>query len=507
MIAKFFSLLCLIVSFSFTKEVEFTILTFNDVYDIHPKVTGLGGFANFQTILENERKKWKNTFTTMNGDFLFPSILSTYDRAKHRIELLNSMGVDLVVLGNHEFDFGPQVVLDRIKESKFPWLGANAYNLKGQYFSGKKQALIKEIDGVKIGFFGIVTNDTPVLSSCENEVIFTPITFTAKKMCKELKSMGADVIVALTHLFIDEDLSLAREVPEIDVILGGHDHDPIMWHENNTLIMKTGQNAYFLGRVSLRIVKNENSPEKTMVFPSWEIVLNRGHKPSTNIQALVDKYDRNFKSVGSKRLTILDVGLDSRHATLRSKESTFGNLVTDALRHEHEADCAIMSGGIIRGDKLYVKGTELSYEDLLSELAFDNENIVIRLKGINILQALENGVSHCEVLAGKFPQVSGIQFSYSKKNKPGQRIKEVFINGKPLSLQKYYTLATNTYNASGGDGYVSFSKGEIIKHPKQAGRLIETVKKYIEKNPVLNGKPEGRILVEGAVLYPESLFN
>ena len=97
------------------KKIEFTIFTFNDVYDIHPKADGIGGFSTLQTMLEEERKKYKHHITTMNGDFLFPSIYSTLDKGKHRVELFNQMGVDVVVLGNHEFDFGPKVVKERIE--------------------------------------------------------------------------------------------------------------------------------------------------------------------------------------------------------------------------------------------------------------------------------------------------------------------------------------------------------------------------------------------------------
>lgn len=250
----------------FSKVVEFTIFTFNDVYDIHPKADGIGGFSTLQTMLERERKKCRYHITTMNGDFLFPSIFSSIDKGKHRVELFNAMGVDLVVLGNHEFDFGPKVVLERIKESKFPWLGANVYDTDGNYFSGAEQTKIIEVEGVKIGFFGLVTNETPIVSSTENSVLFCPLKLTAKRMCQELKEQGADIIVALTHLFIDEDRQLAHEVPEIDIILGGHDHDPIVWYEKETLIMKTGQNAYFLGKVVLSIDLDEIKGEKRFGF-------------------------------------------------------------------------------------------------------------------------------------------------------------------------------------------------------------------------------------------------
>lgn len=478
----------------YSKTVEFTIFTFNDVYDIHPKADGMGGFSTLHTMLKKERTKARHHVTTMNGDFLFPSIYSSYDKGKHRIELFNAMGVDLVVLGNHEFDFGPGVVLDRIRESNFPWFGANVYDINGNYFSGPNQTKILEIEGVKIGFFGLVTNETPIVSSTENSVLFCPLKLTAKRMCEELKQQGADIIVALTHLFIDEDRQLASEVPQIHVILGGHDHDPIVFYEKDTLIMKTGQNAYFLGKVVLSIEVDEQKAEKTIsVYPSFEMLINKNQIPDSSIEQRIQAYDAFFSSIGMKTLGVVETVLDSRHAVVRGSESSMANLITDALREFFQADAALMSGGIIRGDRYYPAGTAITYEDLMKELPFENENILIEVEGKDILKALENGVAQAEHLAGSFPQVSGIEYFFNKGNNPGERILNVKIQGKELELDKKYTLATNTYNYIGGDGYFSLANGKVLKDAKECGKLLDVVKNYIEKHQQIAIQLDGRI--------------
>lgn len=484
-------LFLLFFSFSaFTKTVEFTIFTFNDVYEIHPKADGLGGFSPLMTILEKERRLAKHHITTMNGDFLFPSVYSSLDKGKHRVELFNAMGVDMVVLGNHEFDFGPKVVKERIEESQFPWLGANVYDIDGNYFTGETQTKIYEMDGIKIGFFGLVTNETPIVSSTENSVLFCPLRLTAKRMCEQLKKEGADVIIALTHLFIDEDRQLAHEVPEIDVILGGHDHDPIIWYEKNTLIMKTGQNAYFLGRVDLLIEKIEG---EIQIFPSCRLIANKNVEPSSFIETFIDRYDHHLADYGMKPLTVIETSLDSRHGVIRGGESTMANLITDALRLEFDADVAMMSGGIIRGDRYYGPGTPLTHEDLMKELPFENVNIVIEVLGADILKALENGVALAEHLAGAFPQVSGMEYFFNKCQHPGERIIDVKIGGKPLEMTKKYRLATNTYNQGGGDGYFSFVNCKVVVGAESGGKLIDCVKNYLSDKPLLDIKEDGRI--------------
>ena len=484
------------------KVVDFTIFTFNDVYDIHPKADGIGGFSTLQTMLERERAKCKHHITTMNGDFLFPSIFSSMDKGKHRVELFNAMGVDLVVLGNHEFDFGPKVVLERIQESKFPWLGANVYDTDGNYFSGAEQTKIIEVEGVKIGFFGLVTNETPIVSSTENSVLFCPLKLTAKRMCQELKDQGADIIVALTHLFIDEDRMLAHEVPEINVILGGHDHDPIVWYEKETLIMKTGQNAYFLGKVVLSIDLDEVKEKKVRVYPSFAMLVNKNQDPHPLIEERIKGYDGYFSSIALKTLGVTTTPLDSRHGVVRGSESSMGNLILDALREFFHADAALMSGGIIRGDRYYPAGTPITYEDLMKELPFENENILIKIQGKDILKALENGVALAEHLAGSFPQVSGMEYFFNKGNNPGERILDVKIQGRELEIEKYYLLATNTYNQSGGDGFFSLVNGKIVKDATIGGKLIDVVKNYIEREKNINSPLEGRIKM---ISYPKFL--
>ncbi len=482
------------------KKIEFTIFTFNDVYDIHPKADGIGGFSTLQTMLEEERKKYKHHITTMNGDFLFPSIYSTLDKGKHRVELFNQMGVDVVVLGNHEFDFGPKVVKERIEESHFPWFGANVYDTQGNYFTGEVQTKVIDVEGVKIGFFGLVTNETPIVSSTENSVLFCPLKLTAKRMCQKLKEEGVDIIVALTHLFIDEDRQLASEVPEIDIILGGHDHDPIVWNVKKTLIMKTGQNGYFLGKIVLKIEVIEGKRKEVRIYPSCELLVNKYQNSHLEIQKLIDGYDRLFADVSIKALGKVENSLDSRHGVVRGAESSMANLITDALREHYSADGALMSAGIIRGDRYYTEGTLMTYEDLMKELPFENENILIEVKGFDLLKALESGVAQAEHLAGAFPQVSGIEYFFSKGNQPGERIIDVKIQGSPLELEKKYKIATNTYNQAGGDGYFSLTNAKILE--SKGEKLIEVVKNSILKNPKIVSRLDGRIKM---ISLPNSL--
>jgi len=473
------------------KTVTFTILSFNDVYEIVPDKNGRGGFASMQTLLDQERATSTHHVTTVNGDFLSPCILSIFDKGAHRIDLFNMLGVDMVVLGNHEFDFGPDVVKKRIAESKFPWLTANAFGVDGKYFTGEKQTLIYDVDGIKVGFFGLLTVETPELSSTEKKVCFSPLAFTARQMVQELKAQGADVIVALTHLLIAEDRQLAKEVPEIDVILGGHDHDPITWYDESTFIHKSGQNAYYLIRLDLVIDKEEGSAAK--VFPSWKVILNKGHEEDPTVARAVAGYQSLLDTMTSETLATTSVEINTLYSVVRTQESVMGNLVADALRVGCEADVAIISGGIIRGNKIYKVGSTISMKDLYTEMPFGNLNVVVELAGRDIWSALENGLSQYDGKAGRFPQVSGIKFIFDETRPIGSRLIDVTIDGHPLDMNHLYKVATVDYMFHGGDGYNMFKSGKLILSPLRQMPTVGTLADYLRTTHSVTTTIEGRI--------------
>ena len=203
-----------------------TLLHSNDVYQIAP-VKGQGGFAPFMTLLRAERARNANTITTFGGDLLSPSILSGLSKGAQMIELTNALGVEVAVLGNHEFDFGPAVAEERVRASRYPWLGSNVLTPGGEPAVGTVDLWLKEVDGYRIGFFGLLTPETATLSQPGPNIRFAPPLAIAEAAVKRLEEMGADLVVALTHQDLADDRALAANVDGIDIVLGGHDHDPI----------------------------------------------------------------------------------------------------------------------------------------------------------------------------------------------------------------------------------------------------------------------------------------
>jgi 2',3'-cyclic-nucleotide 2'-phosphodiesterase (5'-nucleotidase family) len=187
------------------------------------------------------------------------------------------------------------------------------------------------------------------------------------------------------------------------------------------------------------------------------------------------------------------VTLDTRRGTVRTAESNFGNLVTDAMRAGHGADVALMNGGGIRGDRTYDPGTVLTRKDVLTELPFGNVVVLIELSGTDLLAALEHGVSQVEDRAGRFPQVSGMTFTYDPARPPGSRIVKVEIGSRPLERDRSYRLATNEYVYGGGDGYAALSRGTPLIGPSGATLLTTMVIDHIARQGEIAPRLEGRI--------------
>ncbi len=485
----------LLVPSSGARAETFTLrlLHINDVYEISPQ-RGRGGMAPLMTLLKEERAGAAHSITTLGGDLVSPSLMSGLTKGQHMIAAMNALGLDLAVLGNHEFDFGNELLGQRMAESRFRWLASNVLGPDGQPFSGASAIELRDLGGLKVGFLGLLTPDTGFLSSVGGEVSFTDSVAVARQAVLSLQDAQADVIVALTHLSLAEDRALLREVPEIDLILGGHDHDPMSFYEDGTLIIKAGSDAHFLAVVDLTVeVSESDKGRKVVVTPDWRYRSTAGVAPDPSMAALVAAKEEALGHELDQVLGTTATALDSRKGTVRTRESEMGNLIADAQRAATAADVAIANGGGIRGDRTYDAGSALTRRDVLSELPFGNVTVKLKLKGATLLEALEHGFSAVEDKAGRFPQVSGMAVIYDSAAAAGSRVVAVLVGGKSLDKTGDYTLATNDYIAGGGDGYAVLAGAERLIDAAGAQLMASQVMEYIAARGKIAPMIEGRV--------------
>ncbi|RDU24633.1 bifunctional metallophosphatase/5'-nucleotidase [Anaerosacchariphilus polymeriproducens] len=485
-------------------------------------------------------------------------------KGKDVIKLTNAARYDVGVLGNHEFDFGLNAALTNVKNANYPILSANTiYNklpflkdIKGIGITENNGCnLIKMVNGIKVGFFGITTPETAYktnpsyLKDSTSSVTFEdPITISQQEINK-LKAEGAQVIVGIMHIGNEptaspNSIDIANQLSGLNILIDAHSHTVENNVVNGTLIAQVGCYGEALGRIDVTVSDNgEVSSKETLINPADA---QKTYTPDPAIKTLAEdlsnKQSTQFQKVIGHTSSVLWGGVVDDTSVARLVESNLGDLVADAMAdnaREHIADTnvanlpvvALENGGGVRES---IPAGDITFGHVSTVLPFGN---LLSLKEVtpNILyQILENGVSKIGgqdlttgVISGadgRFPQVSGMRFSYNPNGSPsntsltpavtGNRIKQiVLLNSDGSDMQTLdrndtstkIVLATNDYENAGGDGYTMLSD---IKNIGEGDALDVITANYIKKlTNQGNGtfsypNSQNRICVDTDFIYP-----
>ena len=493
----FLALAAVVLSFSAIaqEQVRITILHLNDTYQFTPVDGGeRGGLARVMTIRKEALRENPNTLMTLGGDTLSPSVETRTYRGKQMIDAWNTVGLDYSVLGNHEFDIETEELLARMKESDFTWLGANVMNSRtGRILGDMPPFVIREIGGVKIGILGLLLPETKETSSIEDFLRVTDFCETAKKLIPQMREAGANTIIGLTHLFMEQDKKLAQCAPDIDLILGGHEHTLLQSSSNGTPIFKMWADAREVGKFDLFIDKKSGK----VVSMDWQIIpVTSDIKDDPDFAPVIAKY-KDLLDQLEVRVGATAVPLDALSHSVRTKETDIGNFIADAYREAVGADIGFVNGGSIRADLSYNPGP-LTKRDVLSMLPFNNPIVKVELTGKTLMEILEHGVARSaeDNEPGRFPQVSGLKFTFDAGRLPGQRVLEAYVGGKRVMDDAIYTMATSDFLVSrAGDGYTMFKDAKVLITADKAPKDSEVFEKAIRESPnaTISPRVEGRI--------------
>lgn len=496
-------LLLLILAFSlpaFAQEtpVRVTILHVNDVYQFLPVDGGeRGGLARLLTIRKDTVEENKNTIFTLGGDTLSPSAESLTYKGAQMIDAWNAVGLDFSVLGNHEFDFKTSDLLARIKESKFKWLGANVVDAKsGKIFADLPAYEVREFDGVKVGFIGLLLPETKQTSSMDDTLAVTNFCDVARETVPKMRAAGINTIVAITHLYMHQDKELAK-CADIDLILGGHEHTLLQSSSNGVPIFKMTADAREVGKFDLYI----DSKTGRVQSMDWNIIpVNSKIEDAPEFIDVLAKYKDKLIELNAK-VGMTSVQLDATSLSSRTKETNIGNFIADAYRKATGADISLVNGGSIRADFIYEPGP-LKKRDVTLMMPFNNQVVKVEMNGKLLRRVLEHGVARSgpgeDSEPGRFPQVSGVSFTYDGTKPAGSRVKDILVGGKPIEDNKNYTFATSYFLVSrGGDGYTMLSEAKLLTTDlSTAPRDMEIFEQAIKSAPgkTIAPKVEGRIV-------------
>lgn len=473
------------------QQLDFTILAMNDVYEINALSGGkVGGMARVATIRQELLKENPNTFTLHAGDCLNPSLLGNLKyngekiKGRQMVEVMNQCKIDWMVPGNHEFDLKRHELQARINESKFNWLVANAQenlddgtqkpfhkdlsNGSKEYFPKYVEWNATDSDGTQIRI-GIVAVTIPF-----DVKQYATITDPAEAVQKVLKEMeDCDVIIGLTHLNWKDDVALANKFPQIDLIVGGHDHYNMVKKTNHADVTKADANArtVFVHRFHIDKKTHKVSIVSTLKDVDTQVEFD----PLT--QKIVEKWEaigvEAVKNVGidpNKVIATLKRPLDGREIAIRDHATGLGKMIVDAMifGSENKADCAFFNSGSVRLDD-YLEG-DITGTDIMRMLPYGGPIFDIEIEGSLLKQVLDAGRANKG--KGGYLQLANISFKDNQWH----------IAGKPLDPSKKYKSMATKYLLQGREGGLQFlndknPKLTILKHGDDSS--LEDIRKMI----------------------------
>lgn len=483
---------------------RFKILQLNDVYKIEGLAGGTsGGLARVRSLREQLESDGSPVLVLHGGDVLFPSVASKYLDAKQMIDVMNLLDGDatafdpalIVTFGNHEFDpRDPNLLPSRIAESQFQWIATNtmkcssAETCEGQYDKTERY-IVRDIDGTRVGIFGVLYPlEKPYAKT-------TDVKAAARTAVETLRGQGARVIVAVTHQDMPDDEQLVREVDGIDVVIGGHDHLFLQSRVDGTWITKADADAKSV--IVYDITVPSRGPIRTAPL---RVVLDTTVPKDEAVDARVQQWMATLstKLGGNETLAMTKNLLEGVEPAVRGRETALGNLLADAARAQMGTDVAVVNGGGIRINDDIPPGPITRY-DMEGIFYYANGLVAFRATGQQLLDMLRNSVSRVDAGDGRFLQVSGLRFSYGKRNGAYTvDAADVEVGGRPLDVNATYTIATSDYMYERGteDNYEIFS--DANRPPKvnqeQEADFRKTVEEYLRKAGTVDVDIEGRIV-------------
>jgi 2',3'-cyclic-nucleotide 2'-phosphodiesterase / 3'-nucleotidase len=471
------------------------------------------GLAKVATLIKEERQKNDNLLLIDNGDLIQGTPLTYHyariDNSKMNpiIKVLNYLKYDLAVIGNHEFNYGIEILNKAIKESSFPWLSANIISEASNSCYTEKLYTIKSFDsGIKIGILGLTTKYIP---NWENPINIQGLSFEdpvehAKKWVKVLREEEkVDIVVVSYHGGFERNIEtgepaenltgenqgyeLCTAVPGIDVLLTGHQHRLINGSKiNGVLVLQPGTQGMILGKADIVLEKTETGVK--VLDKKSELLSVKGVKADPEVIEIVMEYEAKTQAWLDKPIGKIKGDMTAGdHMTIRTQDNT---LIEFINKVQMEYSGAEISNTALFDNNSPGFPSDVTMRDIVSNYIYPNTLRVIRITGHDIKAALERSASYFEKYDGKNIRVNpvfsnpkpqhynydmweGIEYAIDISKPIGERIVKLEVKGKHLDLDKEYEVVMNNYRAGGGGEYDMFQNKPVVKDiPTDVSELI-----------------------------------
>ncbi|MFC2094849.1 bifunctional metallophosphatase/5'-nucleotidase [Candidatus Bipolaricaulota bacterium] len=489
------------------EPLELTILHTNDLHAHYDSFEPWGepiqgGVARLATAIEGASAESGNVLLLDAGDQFQGSLFFTVGRSEVVGNVMNLLGYDAMVIGNHEFDSGPAELERFINQADFPVLGANIDALADVNQADEILPFELFLFGSEpIAVIGLTAEHTAIASSPGPNVRFLNAAETAQRTVDTLEGSGVNKIIALTHLGFERDLELATSVHGIDVIVGGHSHTLLDEYPTVTF-SSSGEpvlvvTAYEWGRRLGRLNVVFTADGLVGSFSGEPIVIDESVAEDSDMLELLAEYRPFIEELMTKIVGASEVALNGAREDIRVRETNLGNLICDAMlwkTRSFDTTLAIQNGGGIRAS---IPQGMITMGQVLEVLPYGNQITVIGLTGKHVWEALENGVSQIEDGSGRFPHVGGMRFTFDSTAEPGSRVTAVDIWDSAseaytsIDADARYQLATNNFIAHGGDDYSMLA--ESSDRYDTGWLLSDSLAEFLDQHAPVEPAIEGRI--------------
>ncbi|EMD38646.1 hypothetical protein CERSUDRAFT_113824 [Gelatoporia subvermispora B] len=522
------------------------ILHFNDVYrvqpfKVHPKSPETIDVTQFAAMLDDIRVSWpqrddgsREGLVLFSGDVFAPSIESSVTRGSHMVPVMNAIGPDVSMTGNHDFDFGYPHLSKLILNTNFPWLLSNIVDTAtSRVPEHLLEYVVLERAGIRVGFIGLVEKEwIGTVPTWPENFKYRDMAEVGIKLSKRLRDPEGehkcDIVIALTHARVPNDVRLAKALNAlspsaqaknsiadrhgVDIILGGHDHlyyisrGVTSWENYDTtqyalgaeedhgdiLIVKSGTDFRDLSEFTLQL---EDTPAGSVRRKVIKEIRGKHHetKPGSRKSERIAKLLESLLSSVSDALKApvckSAAELDLRSALIRTQETAAANWFADVLRHAYDdaptmqggADGVFICAGTLRGDSIYGPGL-ISLGDILEILPFEDPVIVLELDGETIWAALEASLETFPAQEGRFPVIAGFRVSWDSRRPPGQRVLGVWLTKEPADASAAPSGATTPTATPGRSASSSVSSFQSSSSTTSSGT---TTPPLVDSEPVL----------------------
>ena len=471
-----------------------TLLSYNDVQTAAAEDKN---FPRLVTLIEQRRAAADGPVVVVGGgDEVGPHALSPISQWRAPVDVLNEVGPDADVIGNHEFDYGLDPISNVTDDSEFPWLATNLVDSEtGEAFDGTESARIVDRGGVSVGIIGLVDEGATFgktnIEFNEEGLTLEDYTETGPAEAKRLKEgAGVDVVVALAHTGIGqaETLAEADADDDIDVVVVGDDEQFYPPEAvDGSIVSEARARARYLSEIELTIEGGEVTS-----FDGQLIEVTDDIEKDPTASDIINEY-RGEVSLDSP-VVETETPLDATFGSNYHRETNYGNVVTDAMRERVDADVAITNAGGIRSDSVYGPG-EITGGDIFNTLPFPNTVVSLELTGEELVETLESQVITLESETGQnfgeevSQQTSGVRFEWVPHEDADELVRDVYVGGEPLDPDETYEVAVNSFIANGGSGYPLEDKVAEDTGELQA----TTVVNYLEEKDTIAPTVEGRM--------------